>query len=485
MESVKIKKLFKQLPVDIRGSKEVAVSGLSADSRSVAPGDIFFAKRGSSYDGSDFIQKAVEAKAHAIVTDLYNPFLENVVQIITEDVAQIEAEVAKRYYQNPSKDLFTVGVTATAGKTTVSYLLHHLFEKMNHSPCGLIGTIEYILGSNRLLSNYTTPDILSNFRFLKEMLNHHCTHAVMEASSHGLDQGRLKNIELDRALFMNLSHEHLDYHESMDKYFEAKWKIFSHLKTKGMAILNVDDPKILQNSKRLQVPVLTFAINHPADVRAENIVFDLDTMTFDIVYQNNRHSFRSHLIGEHNVYNLLAAITVGISCKYSMEDMKKAVEKIMPVRGRMEKISLQKGATVLIDYAHKPQALEQVLASLQKIKKGKIITVFGCGGNRDQQKRPQMAQIASQYSDYVIVTNDNPRKEDPSQIIKEICEGFPEDYVYEVREDRFKAIKKAIEMAAKNDMILIAGKGHETHQILSDNTIFFDDRETVMKIGLE
>lgn len=478
---MKLKKLLKNIPnLKIKGSQELKITGISADSKTVAPGNLFLAKKGRTFDGADFISDAILAGATAIISDLYNPFLSKTVQIIHDDVAALEAKLAATYYAFPAKKLFMVGITGTNGKTTVSYLIKHLLDQ-NKKACGLLGTIEYIIGKNSYPASLTTPAACNLQKFLKEMVKAKMKAAVMEASSQAIDQGRCDEIDFDAAIFTNLSQDHLDYHGNLQEYALAKAKLFENLAGDKIAIINLDDDSAQFMIEKTKAKIMTFAIDKAADLKAENITYSADGLKFTLVYQGKREKITSFLIGRFNVYNLLAAIAATIVAGISFKNIQKAISTFHRARGRLERVEISKQFSVFIDYAHSEDALKNVLKTLRELKCGRLITVFGCGGNRDADKRPKMGKISSELSDFCFITSDNPRKEDPKKIIKEIISGIKKDN-YLVEEDRFEAIKKALKMAQKNDIVLIAGKGHETYQICRDKTNLFDDRGVARKI---
>jgi UDP-N-acetylmuramoyl-L-alanyl-D-glutamate--2,6-diaminopimelate ligase len=471
MERVKLKKLLKNIPVQAvkGGSKEIEISGLSSNSKLVAPGDLFIAKKGLTHDGARFIPDAIAAGAVAILTDLYDPFID-VVQIIHPDVASVEAEIAKEFYGHPTDHLFLIGITGTNGKTTTSYLIRHLFEK-NREPCGLIGTIEWIVGNHVFPSEITTPDILQNQKCFYEMKEHGCKNCVMEVSSHALDQGRVRSIAFDVAIFTNLTQDHLDYHQTMEQYAKAKASLFSSAKS---AIINVDSAYAAQmvGSKN----ILRYGLEQPCDLTARNVELSASGLKCEIAFRDEVLPFSSQLIGRFNVYNLLAAIGAGLVRGLKLQQILHALSSFTTVPGRLERVLNEHGMNIFVDYAHTDDALSNVLQTLNELKKGQLITVFGCGGNRDAGKRPKMGAVVEALSDLFIVTSDNPRHEDPEEIIRQILAGLKSPGRALVLVDREEAIRRAVQMATPEDIVLIAGKGHENTQIFSDQTIAFDDR---------
>ena len=465
---MKLKQLFKEIEVTWKGSKEIDVTSITANSKSVAPGTLFIARRGKTGDGHRFIAEAVSAGALAVLTDTYDPFL-SVTQVIHPDVNGLEAELAKRFYYDPAQKLSIFGVTGTSGKTTTTFLVKYLLEE-----CGLIGTVGWSTGKKVLPASHTTPDLLTLMQLFHEMNEEGCKSVVMEVSSHGIDQGRVKDIEFAAAVYTNLSQDHLDYHHTMEEYAAVKSQLFAHA---GVSIINGDDPWapiMIRSAKE----VLRYGLNPEFELFATDLQLSSKGMTFDVHWQEETVTFKTLLIGRFNVYNILAATALAISQGMTLQKIAKKLESFSGVPGRLERVVNPKNLQVFVDYSHKPDALKNVLQTLAELKKGRLITIFGCGGNRDVQKRPQMASISESFSDLTIVTNDNPRNEDPVEIAKQVISGFQKK-AYLVELDRKKAIVQALELAKPDDIILIAGKGHETYQVFAHQTIAFDDREIV------
>lgn len=473
---MKLKKLFKDLDIEqIRGQKEVEITGICANSKFIAPGNLFVAKKGLTSHGARYIPEAISAGAVAVLTDILDPSLKEITQVIHRDVHAIEGTIASRFYEEASKDLFMVGITGTNGKTTTSYLIRHLLETLN-IPCGLIGTIEYITKNHCYQATRTTPDIFSNHRMLRDMFKEGCQAAVMEVTSHALDQGRVDEICFDAAIFTNLSLDHLDYHKTMEEYCEAKNKLFSrHMKRGGWVIANADSPWMNQVLLGCESKILTYGIRQEADIRAIQVQLSPEKTRFALSYQGETILCSTTLIGRHNVYNCLCAIGVALMRGLSLKEAAEKMERVPAVPGRLEPVANELGLKIYVDFAHSDDALRNVFESLIELKKGRLITVFGCGGDRDFTKRPKMAEVCEQYSDLSIVTTDNPRTENPEEIGRQIVKGFKSYDSYLVELDRRLAIQKAIEMATQDDLVLIAGKGHEKHQIFAHKTVEFDD----------
>jgi UDP-N-acetylmuramoyl-L-alanyl-D-glutamate--2,6-diaminopimelate ligase len=482
---MKLKKLLKDLPdVVVRGSKEIEVTGLCADSRLVAPGNLFIAKKGITCDGARFIPQAIAAGAQAVLTDLYDPFHSAVTQLIYPRIDQIEGKLARAYFHDSDQALFLVGITGTNGKTTTSYLTQFVLAQLGE-PCGLIGTIEWVIGEQVFPSQQTTPDVITNYKLFQEMHHRGCKACVMEVSSHALHQGRVRGVEFDVGIFTNLTQDHLDYHHDMQSYAAAKAELFSSLVSfqearkpffPKVALLNIDDPLSEQMGRNSPARIMTYGIEKECDLRATEITLTSKGMDMEILYQGKSHPFTSPLIGRFNVYNCLAAIGLGIARGFSLPQILEVLSRFPKVPGRLERVINPKQIPIFVDYAHTDDALYNVLQTLRELKKGRLITVFGCGGNRDVGKRPKMGAVAESLSDIAIVTSDNPRQEDPLAIIQDILQGFKEPGKPLIIPDRAEAICKAVDLAGPDDLVLIAGKGHETYQILAHQTVDFDDR---------
>lgn len=486
---MKIKKLIKDIPdIQLKGSREVEITGISLNSKLVAPGNLFIARRGKVDDGTDYISEAIAAGAVAVATDIYDPTL-NVPQLIHPEIGSIEGALAAQYYQFPSNELFCVGITGTNGKTTTSFFIKHLLDAF-FGPCGLIGTIEYIIGHSHYQATRTTPDVCSNHKMLREMILQGCRSMVMEVSSHALDQGRTHAVDFDVGIFTNLTLDHLDYHQSMESYCIAKQKLFSSLneakKKKfhsqpSTAVINVDSDWHRKIVDGCRAQIMTYGIAAPADLRATDIEFSSAGTYFNLHYRGQTVKCSSSFIGRFNVYNYLAAVAVAVIKNIPLKDIVDCLETMAVVPGRLESIPNSLGIKIYVDFAHSDDALRNVFENLKEIKKGRIIAVFGCGGERDKSKRPKMAEACEAYADLTIVTQDNPRGENPETICSEIVRGFSKgDYLIEM--DRTQAIRKAIEWAEPEDIILIAGKGHEPYQIFAHHTIEFDDRLVAAKL---
>lgn len=487
---MKLKKIFKNIPIErIYGAKEVEISGVCSNSKLVSPGNLFIAKRGDKEDGHKYIPQAISSGCVAVVTDLYDPTLP-IPQVVLDNINQAEGHIAASYYEFPTNDLFMVGITGTNGKTTISYMIKHLLDKLL-GPSGLLGTIEYLIGRHRYQATHTTADASSNQKLLREMILQGCRSSVMEVSSHALHQNRIACIDFDVAIFTNLTPEHLDYHKTMEEYALQKSKLFQQLSPtntkknyKRAAIVNYDSPWKEVMTKECQVPIITYGLTPGADLVAEEVRLSPSGSLCILSWKGEKRRCQIPTVGRFNVYNALAAIATLLSQGFSLDRVLEALKGFRRVPGRLEPVPNKLGLSILIDYAHTEDALRSVLMTLSELKKKRIITVFGCGGNRDVTKRPMMAKAVEAFSDFCIITQDNSRDEAPEEIVCDIMRGFssPDHFIIEL--DREQAIKKAIEMAEPGDILLIAGKGHERQQIFKDKTVAFDDKKIAEELCL-
>lgn len=476
---MKIKRLLQNFPeIKIRGSRDLEITGVCSDSRLVVPGNLFVARKGSQYDGAKFVADAVAAGATAILTDLYNPSLRDVAQLIHEDVNRLEGDVAAFFHGHPSRELYVVGVTGTNGKTTTTFLIRHLLEKLG-LPCGLIGSIENIVGPVHIQSTRTTPGVTLTHKLLGEMARGGCKAAVMEVTSHGLVQGRVRHVDFDVGVFTNLTQDHLDYHCAFEDYADAKSLLFRQVK---QGVVNADDPWHRHMIRECTAPILTFGFSSAADIRAERVELSLTGSRFDVVHGEERCTFSLPLVGRFNISNCLAAIAVGRTSKVPLKRLADCFATAPAVAGRLQPVPNSRGLRAFVDYAHTPDALEKVLEGLREGGARHITTVFGCGGDRDALKRPLMGEVAERISDHIIITSDNPRSEDPQLICSQITSRLRPGPRWEICLDRREAIARAIEKARAEDVVLIAGKGHESVQILGQQTIPFDDYQVAREL---
>jgi UDP-N-acetylmuramoyl-L-alanyl-D-glutamate--2,6-diaminopimelate ligase len=482
---VRLKKLLKGITVKPAGRlPEADITSIATSSKDVKRGGLFVAIEGFMNDGHKFLEEAFRKGARAALVSKEAPAARGRRNIIpVADTRKALSAAAKNFYGSPSERLKVIGITGTNGKTTISLLIESIFKSAG-IPCGVIGTIDYRFGKRAVPAARTTPDALRINELLDSMLKNGMKAAVMEVSSHALDQKRVDDIFFDAAIFTNLTHEHLDYHGTLKRYFASKAKIFSRLKKGGTAIINIDDARIKRLRRALKHKKITYGLGQEADVSADVKGMGLDGSTF-LVKINGKGAFSvdTKLIGAHNISNILAASAAGLSRGIDPGAIKRGIEGVKSVRGRLESVDSAKGFRVFVDYAHTHNALERVLRFLNRINHGNIITVFGSGGERDKGKRPLMGRVAQKFSDFVVITNDNSRGEDPREIARGIISGMNKrkrNYVAIL--DRRKAIERALKKAGRGDIVLIAGKGHETELIVGDKTTAFDDRKVAEQI---
>lgn len=481
-----IKELFKGTDIKIDNNFNLDIKGITLNSKEVKKGYLFIAVKGERTNGIKFIDEAIKNGAKAILSE--EKIKAKIPTFYTSNILNSISKISSNFYQNPSKNLIVTGITGTKGKTTISYLIEGIL-KHSEKRTAVIGTINYRT-YKRIISQAqnTTPLAPELNKILSLFLRDKVTHCIMEVSSHSLALKRVEDIEFDNVIFTNFQSDHIDFHKNRENYFKAKLHLFELLikspKKNKFAILNADDEKFNEISKILKGKILikSFSIKNDSDFRAENIKITTSNSEFDVKIDNKKYHFISNLVGMHNIYNILASIAYSYMLNLPIEKVVEAISKISTIPGRLEKIVSKKGFTVYIDYAHTAESLENVLMTIKNLPHKRIITVFGCGGNRDKTKRSPMGKIACSLSDYVIITSDNPRNEDPEKIIQDIEKGIINKYKnYEKITDRKKAIFRAIQMAKQGDIILIAGKGHETYQIIGDKKFKFDDKQVVKK----
>lgn len=461
---------------------EREVYGITHDSRKVKEGYLFVAIRGYKVDGHDYVIRAIEKGATALVVDKKIETVSSIPQIVVPDTRYALAAMSSRFYGEPSSQMTVVGVTGTNGKTTTSYFTKSIIEASG-SEAGLIGTIQYQIGKRVIPAQETTPESVEIQRYLAEMLKSGIKYAVIEASSHALSQHRVEGVRFSSAIFTNLSVEHLDYHANIQNYRAEKLKLVKGLDTEAFAILNADHNASKHFAECTRAQVVWYGIKKKnADVTAETIQIDVDKTRFLLNSSWGKIDITLNLVGKHNVYNALAAAANGLTLGFKIDAIKAGIESVGVVPGRLEKVDCGQDFHVYIDFAHTHQALQVVLSTLRETTKGRILLVFGCGGDRDRKKRPKMGHIAEKYSDLFWITSDNPRSEDPHNIIDEIQKGVRRKACSRVQADRRIAIEEAILEAKNGDVVVIAGKGHEQYQISKDTTIPFDDREVVRQI---
>lgn len=490
---MKLKELLNRCSRDIESSDvfDINVEGLSYDSRKIKENYIFFAIKGFKEDGNKYMDSAIKNGASVIITESDVNLLKekykdsNLNFLRVNDIRKCMAKVSSEFYGRPSENLKLVGITGTNGKTTTAFLIKAILEEAS-GKCGLIGTIDYMIGDEKIVSSLTTPESVEINKMLSDMISSGSKFCVMEVSSIALILERVHGLDFDAGIFTNLSSEHLDLHETMENYFRAKKQLFDMLDDNGIAISNEDDiygENILGDTLAKKI---YYSINNVSKYRALNETFSIEGLEFEISLEGQNYKIHSKLSGRFNIYNVLAAIALAKELNIDMDIIQKVISKFEPVNGRFNKIKLPNGAYAVIDYSHTSDSLKNAIESAIEIRnnqmtKGKVITVFGCGGNKDKIKRPVMGEYATSLSDHTIITSDNPRYEKPMDIIDEILKGVDKNNNFEVEEKREEAIKKGIMLSSEGDIILICGKGHETYQEVEGVRTHFDDKEVVEK----
>lgn len=455
------------------------IRGICADSKQVQPGDLFIARKGGTFDGAAFAKKAMQAGATAIATETYLPECSAIPQLILSDMAFVEAKLAAHYYEHPDRELFLIGVTGTNGKTTVSWILYQLLSQLL-GKTGWIGTIEYRIGNEVIPATRTTPGAAETQRLLRKMRQSGCSSAVMEVTSHALDQGRVDQIEFDMCLFTNLTQDHLDYHRSMELYCKAKNRLFLQLNASQKsppkwAIANRDCPWHTQVLQGCTASRLTYGLSQESDLYATDLRFTATHTSCTLSFHTSPPvPITFPLLGKYNLYNMLGAIACLLAKGFTLEQICPVLPTITPPKGRLEPVYNTKGLSVFVDFAHTGDGLQQVLSTVKELCQGRLIVVFGCGGDRDKNRRSDMGQVASRLADYAVITADNPRSEDPFAICQEIALAFSSPN-YTIEPDRRRAIEWALQIAKPGDLVLIAGKGHEKVQIQGKESRPFDD----------
>lgn len=481
-----LESLLADIPVvAIRGDTDTPVRALVTDSRRVTPGSLFFALGGLRTDGNLYVEEAIDRGAVAIVSAARADSIQQVPYIQVEDCRAALAEVARRFYHHPDNKLRLYGVTGTNGKTTVAFLAQHLLTDEPHG-IGLIGTVHYDLGGRTLPSYKTTPESVDNYAMLSQMLDEGCTGAVMEVSSHAIDQQRVDGMRFLVTAFLNLTQDHIDYHQSMEAYFGVKARLFigGVGPLPEVALVNIDDPYGRRMATMIpeSVRVITYGVCADAELRAEHVSLNENGSEFDLVWPEGNVHVTSPLLGHYNVTNALAAIGMGYADGHAPAELAARMATFPGVPGRMEKVEAGQPFQVLVDYAHTDDALTNTLTMLREITKGRLLVVFGCGGDRDRTKRPLMTHAVQNFADYAWATADNPRKENISRIFDDMRTGISDAGRITFVDDRRRAISLALDAARAGDCLLIAGKGHETYQEFADTVIPFDDRQVAREL---
>lgn len=467
----------------INGNTDINIDKMTIDSRKAGEGVLFIAMVGMSVDGHKFIPSAYEKGTRAVVT-------EHTIDNIPKDMTVIQVDNARdalavmagNFYNYPSRQLNMIGVTGTNGKTSTTYFIESVLSYIKRKTA-VIGTVEIRIGGQKREIDFatsTTPDTIELNQMLRIMADEGCDDVVMEVSSHSLELKKVKGIDFKVGVFTNLTQDHLDFHKTMDNYCAAKAKLF---KMCQQGVVNADDKWADQIIKDATCNIITYSIDKPSDLQAKDIEYLMDRVHFTVNIKGEDVRFELKVPGRFSVYNALSAIGAMLAMGVSVEDIKAGINNIKGVPGRIQNIPNDKGFNVIVDYAHTPDGLENIINSVREFTKGRVITVFGCGGDRDRTKRPVMGKIVAELSDIAVVTSDNPRSEKPEDILAEIETGVkPVTDKYEMIVDRKEAIKRAVEIAEKGDSVIIAGKGHENYQILGDKTIHFDDAEVAKEI---
>ncbi|MCM3160396.1 UDP-N-acetylmuramoyl-L-alanyl-D-glutamate--2,6-diaminopimelate ligase [Metabacillus litoralis] len=462
--------------------KNPTISSLEMDSREVKPGSLFICIKGYTVDGHDFAQKAVEQGAVAIVAERNLDL--DVPVIVVKDTKRSMAVLADIFYGQPTHSMHLIGVTGTNGKTTTTHIIEKIFNEANKQT-GLIGTMYIKIGNQQKEVKNTTPESLTLQKTFAEMKEQNVSDAIMEVSSHALHLGRIHGCDFNVAVFTNLTQDHLDYHKTMEAYKYAKGLLFAQLGNKfdhndlKIAVLNEDEEASEDFKRMTAAKILTYGIDRPADIKANNIKITSKGTMFQLVTPVGTRNVTIQMVGKFSVYNVLAAVSASLASSVDLDTIVTAIESMEGVRGRFELVDGGQDYTVIVDYAHTPDSLENVLKTVKQFAEGRIFCIVGCGGDRDKTKRPLMAKIAVTYSDEPVFTSDNPRSEDPQVILQEMEEGVA-DNQYTSIISREEAITYAVKKARKGDVILIAGKGHETYQIIGNEVFDFDDKEIAL-----
>ena len=480
---MKLKELLNQLNYKIlSGNIDTEIENIQYDSRNIKDNDIFFAIQGYSTDGHKFIKSAIEKGANTIVFDREfqdENMYKDITFIKVNNSRKALAVAASNFYGNPKDKLKLIGITGTNGKTTSTFMIKSILEEAGFK-VGLMGTISNYIGDKKIHAERTTPESLEIHKLFKDMLEDGVEYCVMEVSSHSLYLDRVYGIKFNEGVFTNLTQDHLDFHKTFENYYNSKLILF---KNSINSIINIDDNYGERTLKDLYGETFTYSIKKHSDLKAENIELHPRGVEFTVDFKGDKENINIHIPGEYNVSNALGSIFACLNEGISLNTIKVGLENLKGVPGRCEIVTREYnlGYDVIVDYAHTPDGLDNILRTARDFTKGKLISVYGCGGDRDRAKRPIMGKIGTELSDIAIVTSDNPRTENPSSIIDNVVKGVDSDN-YIVVENRREAIKKAMSMAKKDDVIVVAGKGHEDYQILKDKTIHFDEREVIKEI---
>ncbi|PRR78749.1 UDP-N-acetylmuramoyl-L-alanyl-D-glutamate--2,6-diaminopimelate ligase [Clostridium liquoris] len=477
---MKLKEMLKDLNYEIvKGTDEVNINNIQYDSRSIEKGDLFFAIQGYNTDGHKYIPTAYEKGAIAIIYDKDMDNLPECTMVKVKNSRKAMAKVSSNFYGNPKDKLKIIGVTGTNGKTTSTFMIKSILEEAGFK-VGLLGTIANYIGDEKIHSDRTTPESLEIHKLFKHMVDEAVDYCVMEVSSHSLYLDRVYGINFSQSIFTNLTQDHLDFHKTFENYYQAKLLLFKNSKN---SIINIDDEYGKRVYDDIEGNKLTYSIEEKSNLKAENIKMHSTGVEFSINYEGKEAEINMHIPGRYNIQNALGSALACLNEGISLEVVKRGFENMSGVPGRCEIVTKKYnlGYEIIVDYAHTPDGLENILKTAREFTKGRLISVFGCGGDRDRTKRPIMGKIGTELSDIAVITSDNPRSEEPLDIIEDIKSGIKNNN-YIVVENRREAIKKAMEIARQYDVIVVAGKGHEDYQILKDKTIHFDEREIIKEL---
>ncbi len=486
-EAMRIESILQVIqPMTVKGPRQADIRGIACDSRQVRPGSLFVALRGTREDGTRYVEDAIQRGAVAVVSEHNDWARRDVTHIRVEDARRALAEISCAFYDHPSSRLETIGVTGTNGKTTTTFMIRDILRAAGRKP-GLIGTVMYEMGPRCIPANRTTPEAPDLQSMLDQMATAGCASAVMEVSSHALEQKRVWGIDFDVGVFTNLTRDHLDYHVTMERYYGAKALLFrglGQMEKRASAVINLDDPwgQQLANTGGGWSSLITYGMHPGSLVRAVDLELGPQGSSFTVESPWGAVGVRLGLMGRYNVSNALAAFATCAARGLRPDFIAGVLSQFQSAPGRLERIENGRGIQVYVDYAHTDDALSNVLTTLREVAPRRLIVVFGCGGDRDTSKRPRMGNVAGLLADYSVLTSDNPRSEDPGAILREIAEGMPEGARFETILDREAAIARALEMARAGDVVLIAGKGHENYQEFARTVIPFDDREVARRL---
>ncbi len=474
-----------ELVEDIRGcvvdgDPSVEIGEVKFDSRKISSGDLFVAIQGGNFDGHDYVGDAVRRGAVAVVVERDVEVPLDVTKVAVPDSRAALSRIASVYFGRPSRRMQVTGVTGTNGKTTTCYLLRSIYTTAGLK-AGMITTVEYVIGRRKKKASLTTPESLDLQKILRSMVDSGVQAVAMEVSSHGLVQKRVKDVEFAHAIFTNLTRDHLDFHGDMESYLSSKKMLFKGITIGGIAAVNCDDPHWQEMAAETKARVIKYGFDEGADLRARKIEATLQGTKIEVTWDRKSLELESPLVGRHNAYNMMASAAVTLNSGVEDYSVALGIKRLKRVPGRVEPFDLPNGARAFVDYAHTPDALAKVLGSLREVTGGRILCVFGCGGDRDKGKRPMMGEVSTNLADFVIVTSDNPRREDPATIVLDITNTLKKEN-YKVELDRRKAIEEALRMTASGDCVLVAGKGHEDYQIVGDVKLAFDDRKVILDL---